>query len=349
MSLNEWMNRAVEGQASDLHLSSGLPPVLRVHGRLQVLCSPALTADQVHSAAQALMTEPQRQQWSSRQDVDGVVDRGNLGRFRFNAFRHERGPALALRHIPQRLPTLQELRVPSALAHLVLRPSGLVLVTGPTGSGKSSTLAALLQHRLQAQPGHLITLEDPIEFLHPSHQGLVHQRQIGLHAADFSQALRSALREDPDVIMVGELRDLETVRLALTAAETGHLVLATLHTAGAARSIDRLIDVFPGEDKPVVRTMLSESLLAIVSQVLCPGRESGRVPAHEVLVATAAARNLIRENKVPQLYSLMQTGASQGMQTLDQSLAQSVSQRLVMAEHARALARNPDNIALSGH
>jgi twitching motility protein PilT len=345
MNLHEWLNLAVERQASDIHLSSGLPPVLRVHGRLHGQCGAALSADQIEVAAAALMTEPQRQQWARSADVDGVIETEGLGRFRFNAFRHHGGPALALRHIPARIPNLQDLRVPAVMADLVLRPSGLLLVTGPTGSGKSSTLAALLQHRLQTRPCHLITLEDPIEFLHPGHEGLVHQRQIGTHAADFSQGLRSALREDPDVIMVGELRDLDTVRLALTAAETGHLVLATLHTAGAARSIDRLIDVFPGEDKPVVRTMLSESLLAVVSQVLCPGRESGRIAVHEVLVATAAARNLIRENKVAQLYSLMQTGAAQGMQTLDQSLAQSVGQRLVIAEQARRLARNPDNMS----
>lgn len=346
MTLNELLTLAIDQQASDLHLSSGLPPVLRVHGKLQRQDHAPLTAQAIRTMAESMMTPDQRQTWTPLIDVDGAWEQPGVGRFRFNAYTHERGPSLALRHIASRIPSLAQLGTPTVLSELALKPKGLLLITGPTGSGKSSTLAALLQHLMAHQPGHLITIEDPIEFIHDSALGLIHQRQLGMHAASYGQALRAALREDPDVIMVGELRDLETKQLALTAAETGHLVLATLHTAGAAQTIDRLVDAFPAGDKEMVRSMLAESLLAIGSQVLCEGKSGTRVAAYEVLVATAAARNLIRENKLAQLYSVMQTGASHGMQTLDQALSDVVRKQLVIAPVARRLARNPDNMPL---
>jgi twitching motility protein PilT len=242
------------------------------------------------------------------------------------------------------VPTLAELGAPALLAELALKPRGLVLVTGPTGSGKSSTLAAMLGHLNAEQGVHVITIEDPIEFIHPPGRCLIHQRELGANARSFAQALRAALREDPDVMLIGELRDLETIRLALTAAETGHLVLATLHTASAAKTVDRLIDVFPAGDKELIRSMLAESLLAVVSQALVPAAAAGRVAAFELLLATPAVRNLIRENKVAQMYSVMQTGAAQGMHTLDQALAELVRKRRVKPDDARRLARSPDNI-----
>jgi twitching motility protein PilT len=343
MTLHHWLALAVERQASDLHLSAGLPPILRTHGCLQPLDLPALAGEQVQALVRPLLAEPQRRAWAQGQEVDAACPWPGLGRLRINAFEHQRGPGAALRLIPEHIPTLAGLGAPPLLADLVLRPRGLLLVTGATGSGKSSTLAAMLAHLNATVSRHVLTIEDPIEFIHPPGRCLIHQRELGTHTVGFGPALRAALREDPDVIMLGELRDLETIRLALTAAETGHLVLATLHTASAAQAVDRLVDVFPSGDKELIRSMLADSLLAVVSQVLVPG-PSGRRAAHELLLATPAVRHLIRENKVAQLYSVMQTGAAHGMQTLDQSLAQLVRQGQVIPEEARRLARSPENM-----
>ncbi len=338
------LEATVARQASDLHLSAGLPPLLRIHGELHKMDLPACTHEEVQALVASLMTPDQRRTWQEALELDFAYT-APAGRFRVNAFTHQRGAGAVLRRIEGRIPTLTELKAPPLLAELALKPRGLLLVTGPTGSGKSTTLAAVLDWINNKKAGHIITVEDPIEFVHTSRQCLVHQRELGAHTADFNVALRSALREDPDVILVGELRDLATIRLALTAAETGHLVLATLHTASAAKTIDRLIDVFPAAEKELVRTLLSESLLAVVSQVLCKTRDGqGRVAAFEVLLATPAIRNLIRENKVAQMYSALQTGASVGMQTLDQNLADLVRRQVVSPADAKALARMPENI-----
>ena len=344
MNLCPLLALAVERQASDLHLSAGLAPLLRLHGELVATDAPPLAAEALHDGVAALLPEPQRTAWAQGRDVDAACELPDLGRFRLNAFVHRRGPGAVLRRIAARIPTLAELGAPPLLAELALKPRGLVLVTGATGSGKSSTLAAMLAHLNATRASHVLTIEDPIEFIHPPGRCLVHQREVGVHVPSFDAALRAALREDPDVILLGELRDLDTIRLALTAAETGHLVLATLHTASAAKTVDRLVDVFPAGDKELIRAMLAESLLAVVSQALVRAPH-GRVAAHEVLVATPAVRHLIRENKVAQLYSVMQTGAAQGMQTLDQALAQLLRQRLVIPDEARRLARHPENMA----
>jgi len=277
-------------------------------------------------------------------EVDFSFELSGHARFRVNAFHQDRGPAAVLRTISSKIFTLAELDTPKIFAELALKPRGLVLVTGPTGSGKSTTLAAMVNHINENEPAHILTIEDPIEFVHTSNKCLVNQRELGPHTHSFASALRSALREDPDVILVGELRDLETIRLALTAAETGHLVFGTLHTASASKTIDRIIDVFPGDEKEMVRAMLSESLQAVISQTLLKNAEgNGRVAAHEIMVGTPAIRNLIREAKVAQMYSAIQTGAAMGMQTLDACLSDLVHRRRITLESARAAAKAPEN------
>lgn len=344
MDVTQLLAFAVKNKASDLHLSAGLPPMIRVHGDVRRLNVEPLDHERVHAMVYDVMNDAQRKQFEDVLECDFSFEVPGLSRFRVNAFNQHRGAGAVFRAIPSKVLTLEQLATPALFAELAMRPRGLVLVTGPTGSGKSTTLAAMVDHRNEHDPGHILTVEDPIEFVHESKRCLVNQREVGPHTRSFSHALRSALREDPDVILVGEMRDLETIRLAITAAETGHLVFGTLHTSSAAKTLDRIVDVFPAAEKEMVRTMVSESLVAVISQALCRRADgTGRVAAHEIMVGTPAVRNLIRENKTAQMYSAIQTGQSFGMQTLDQSLADLVRRRLVAPVEARSLARMPEN------
>ncbi len=345
MRIENFLMQCVQRHASDLHLSAASPAMVRIDGDLMALSDDLLSHHEIHHALMQLMPAAQQSQFSQTMECDFSLDLPGLSRFRVNAFQQARGVSVVFRVIASRIPSLQDLHAPPLLADLMRSTRGLVLVTGPTGSGKSTTLAAMVAELNQTQAKHIVTIEDPIECVHVSQQCLIQQREVGSHTLSFANALRAALREDPDVIVVGELRDLETIRLALTAAETGHLVLATLHTASAAKTIDRLVDVFSAQDKDMVRSMLSESLNAVISQVLCKRKDGqGRVAAFEVMVGTPAVRNLIRENKVAQLYSAMQTGRSVGMQTLDQSLSARVAQGVVDAHEARTKAQYPDRV-----
>ena len=344
MDITQLLAFAVKNKASDLHLSAGLPPMIRVHGDVRRINVEALDNSHVHDMVYDIMTDAQRKQFEETLECDFSFEVPGLSRFRVNAFNQHRGAGAVFRAIPSKVLTLEQLATPPLFADLALRPRGLVLVTGPTGSGKSTTLAAMVNHRNENDHGHILTIEDPIEFVHESRRSLVNQREVGPHTRSFANALRAALREDPDVILVGEMRDLETIRLAITAAETGHLVFGTLHTSSAAKTIDRIVDVFPAAEKEMVRTMVSESLVAVISQALCRRADgSGRVAAYEIMVGSPAIRNLIRENKVAQMYSAIQTGQAFGMQTLDQHLADLVRRQLVAPVEARSKARMPEN------
>jgi twitching motility protein PilT len=344
MDISELLAFSVKNKASDLHLSSGLPPMIRVHGDVRRINVPALDHKDVHSMIYDIMNDGQRKTYEEMLEIDFSFAIPGLARFRVNAFNQDRGAAAVLRTIPSKILSLEDLRCPKIFTNLALRPRGLVLVTGPTGSGKSTTLAAMVNHVNETQFSHILTIEDPIEFVHESKKCIINQREVGPHTLSFSAALRSALREDPDVILVGELRDLETIRLALSAAETGHLVFGTLHTSSAAKTIDRIIDVFPGDEKEMVRAMLSESLQAVISQTLLKTKDdAGRVAAHEIMIGTPAIRNLIREAKIAQMYSAIQTSSNVGMQTLDSNLTDLVKRNIITAEVARSAAKIPDN------
>src|SRR5829696_1376253 len=344
MDITELLAFAVKNKASDLHLSAGLPPMIRVHGDSRRINLPPLEHKDVHAMVYDIMSDAQRKTYEENLECDFSFAVPNLARFRVNAFVQQRGAAAAFRTIPSKVLSLEELNTPKVFAEMTNRPRGLILVTGPTGSGKSTTLAAMVNHVNENNYGHILTIEDPIEFLHESKKCLINQRELGPHTLSFPNALRSALREDPDYILVGEMRDLETIRLALTAAETGHLVFATLHTSSAAKTIDRIIDVFPAGEKEMVRAMLSESLQAVISQTLCKTKDGqGRVAAHEIMIGTSAIRNLIREAKVAQMYSAIQTGNSVGMQTLDQNLTDLVKRNIVSPAEARGKAKFPEN------
>ena len=344
MDISELLAFSVKNKASDLHLSAGLPPMIRVHGDVRRINLPPLEHKDVHAMIYDIMNDSQRKVFDENLEVDFSFDLPGLARFRVNAFMQDRGAAAVLRTIPSRVLSLEELNCPRVFAEFSLKPRGLVLCTGPTGSGKSTTLAAMCDHVNNHLYGHVLTIEDPIEFVHESRKCVVNQREVGPHTLSFANALRSALREDPDVILVGELRDLETIRLALTAAETGHLVFGTLHTSSAAKTIDRMVDVFPAAEKEMVRAMLSESLVAVISQSLLKLKDgSGRVAAHEIMIGTPAIRNLIRENKVAQMYSMIQTGSQFGMQTLDQCLMDLVRRNVVAVGEARVYAKQPES------
>lgn len=345
MEISDLLTFAVKNKASDLHLSSGLPPMIRVHGDVRKINLPAMEHGEVHRMLYDIMNDHQRKTYEETLECDFSFEIPDLARFRVNAFNQQRGAGAVFRTIPTQILTLEQLNAPRVFKEIADTPRGIVLVTGPTGSGKSTTLAAMVDYINDNQMAHILTVEDPIEFVHQSKKSLINQREVGPHTMTFENALRSALREDPDVILVGEMRDLETIRLALTAAETGHLVFGTLHTSSAAKTIDRVVDVFPAAEKEMVRSMLSESLRAVISQTLCKTKdEQGRVAAHEIMLGTPAIRNLIRENKIAQMYSAIQTGQSLGMQTLDQNLQELVRRNVISLAEARSKAANRDAI-----
>lgn len=346
MQITDLLAFGAKNKASDLHLSSGISPMIRVHGDMRRINLPEMSAEEVGNMVTSVMNNHQRKIYQQNLEVDFSFELPNVARFRVNAFNIGRGPAAVFRTIPSTVLSLEDLKAPSIFQKIAESPRGMVLVTGPTGSGKSTTLAAMINYINETQPAHILTIEDPIEFVHQSKKSLINQRELHQHTLSFANALRSALREDPDVILVGEMRDPETIGLALTAAETGHLVFGTLHTTGAAKTVDRIVDVFPAGEKEMVRSMLSESLTAVISQNLLKTHDgNGRVASHEILIANPAVRNLIRENKITQINSVLQTGQASGMQTMDQSLQSLVRQGLIAPEVARRRAQNSESMS----
>ncbi|MES2661665.1 MAG: type IV pilus twitching motility protein PilT [Pseudomonadota bacterium] len=342
MDITELLAFSVKQGASDMHLSSGLPPMIRVDGDVRRINLPPLEHKQVHELVYDIMNDKQRKDFEEFLETDFSFEIPGVARFRVNAFNQNRGAAAVFRTIPSRVLTMEDLGMGEVFRKISATPRGICLVTGPTGSGKSTTLAAILDHINETRYEHILTIEDPIEFVHESKKCLVNQREVHRDTLGFAEALRSALREDPDIILVGEMRDLETIRLALTAAETGHLVFGTLHTTSAAKTVDRIVDVFPAAEKSMVRSMLSESLQAVISQTLLKKNGGGRVAAHEIMIGTPAIRNLIREDKVAQMYSAIQTGGALGMQTLDQCLQHLVKKGQVSVQLAREKAKIPE-------
>lgn len=338
MDIAELLAFTVKNKASDLHLSAGLPPMIRVDGDVRRINLPPLEHKELHDMIYDIMSDFQRKEYEEHYEMDFSFEIPGLARFRVNAFNQNRGCGGVFRTIPTEILSFEDLNCPPIFKELIDVPRGLILVTGPTGSGKSTTLAAMIDYLNKKEHGHILTIEDPIEFVHTSNKCLINQREVHRDTKSFENALRSALREDPDIILVGELRDLETIRLALTAAETGHLVFGTLHTTSAAKTIDRIIDVFPAGEKPMVRSMLSESLRAVVAQTLIKRVGGGRVAAHEIMVGVPAIRNLIREDKVAQMYSSIQTGQAVGMQTLDQCLIELVRKGMITKAQGRSRA-----------
>ena len=343
MEITELLAFSAKQGASDLHLSAGLPPMIRVDGDVRRINLPAMEHKEVHGLIYEIMNDKQRKDFEEFLETDFSFEVPGVARFRVNAFNQNRGSGAVFRTIPSKVLTMEELGMGQVFRDICATPRGICLVTGPTGSGKSTTLAAMMDYINDTKYEHILTIEDPIEFVHESKKCLVNQREVHRDTLGFSEALRSALREDPDIILVGEMRDLETIRLALTAAETGHLVFGTLHTTSAAKTVDRIVDVFPAAEKSMVRSMLSESLEAVVSQTLLKKVGGGRVAAHEIMRGTSAIRNLIREDKVAQMYSAIQTGAAKGMQTMDQCLEDMVARRIISREHAREKAKQPEN------
>jgi twitching motility protein PilT len=343
MDITELLAFSAKQGASDLHLSAGLPPMIRVDGDVRRINLPPMEHKEVHGLIYDIMNDKQRKDYEEFLETDFSFEVPGVARFRVNAFNQNRGAGAVFRTIPSKVLTMEDLGMGQVFKDVSSVPRGLVLVTGPTGSGKSTTLAAMIDYINDTRYEHVLTIEDPIEFVHDSKKCLVNQREVHRDTLGFNEALRSALREDPDIILVGELRDLETIRLALTAAETGHLVFGTLHTTSAAKTIDRIVDVFPAQEKSMVRSMLSESLQAVISQTLMKKMGGGRIAAHEIMIGTSAIRNLIREDKIAQMYSSIQTGGSLGMQTLDQCLEKLLQKGLISRDAARAKAKMPDN------